>query len=109
MHLAPFLLPFPPPPLSFPPSLEEGIVELLVVDGELAHLWTDPLSCLLLQTLSLLLLLQSLSHLHDPCGLGEGGGREGGGEGGKSERGKVRREGEGGREREGGRKSTSNT
>ena len=52
---------------------EEGIVQFLVVDGEFAHLWSDSLPRLLLETLGILLLLHSLTHLHDPRRLGNDG------------------------------------
>ena len=44
--------------------LEEGVVKLLVVDGQLPHLWTNPLPCLLLERLGVFLVLQCLAHLH---------------------------------------------
>ena len=58
---------------------------------------TCPFSCLLLERLLLLLLFQSLSHLHHSCGLMEG--RREGGEGGGREGEWGRREGREGRGR----------
>ena len=54
------------------------------------NIQTCPFSCLLFERLLFLLLFQSLSHLHNTCGLMDGGRREGGEEG----RRKGRTEGE---------------
>ena len=51
--------------------LEEGVMELLVVNGQLPHLGPHPFPRLLLQGLCVLLVLQCLSHLHNPSGLWE--------------------------------------
>ena len=47
------------------------------------NIQTCPFSCLLFERLLFLLLFQSLSHLHNTCGLTEGGRREGKREGGR--------------------------
>ena len=58
-----------PSPVTGTSLPKESIVKFLVVDGEFPHLWPHPLSRLLFQALGVFLLLQSLSHLHDPRGL----------------------------------------
>ena len=61
-------------------TLEESVVQFLVVNGELPHLGADTFPGLLLERLRILLLVVSLTHLHYTSGLE---GREGGGEGGR--------------------------
>lgn len=53
--------------------LEEGVVELLVVNVNLAHLGLDPLACLLLERRALLLLFDRVALCRDPRVGNEGG------------------------------------
>ena len=50
---------------------EEGIVQLLVVDLNFAHLWSDFFSHLRLERLGVFLLGHSLSHLHNASSFDE--------------------------------------
>ena len=52
-------------------SLKEGIMQLLVINGKLAHFGTNSFPSFGFECLFVLFFLKGLSHLHDPSVLDE--------------------------------------